>query len=211
MRVEQVNTAQKTALTVGRREIQTGIFKTQQLGAVAVSKLGLQDDAICNTRHHGGPDQAVYLYSVEDYAFWGRQLRGEVQPATFGENLTTSGLDLTQLCVGDWLTSDTLTLQVAAPRIPCNTLATRMNDPHFARRFMQAGRSGAYCRVHTTGSVTAGDTFIHTPWEGDRMPLGEMFQDAHSPLSAEKLRRYLAVPIDLRTRADFEKKLAKAQ
>ena len=103
MQIEQINTAQRTPLVVGNRELETGIFKTARSGSVQVGKLCLEGDAICNTKHHGGPDQAVYLYSLEDYAFWERQLRQDMTPGTFGENLTVSGYDMSELCVGDFL------------------------------------------------------------------------------------------------------------
>ena len=49
-------------------------------------------------------------------------------------------------------------LELTAPRIPCNTLVTRLEDPGFVKRFGDAGRPGAYARVIHTGSVAAGMT-----------------------------------------------------
>lgn len=209
MKIEQVRTAKRTGLSVGGREINTGIFKEPQNSRVPVSKVGLASDAVCNTKHHGGPDQAVYLYSIEDYAFWSRQLAKDVPFGAFGENLTVSGFDMAKLCVGDQLVSSHLTLQVAAPRIPCNTLAARMQDAQFAKKFMQANRSGAYCRVLATGDVGAGDKFDYLPFDGDRLPLTKFFHDAHGKLSRDTLERYLSLPIDVRSRADFESKIGK--
>ena len=211
MRIEQINTGRRTTMVVGNRELETGIIKTARAGAVKVGDLGLEGDAICNMKHHGGPDQAVYLYALEDYAFWERQLKREMPPGTFGENLTVTGSDLQQLCVGDVLTAPGVTLQVTAPRIPCNTLAARMEDRQFARKFVQANRSGAYCRVLKEGHLTAGDEFTWSPYEGDRISLATFFEDSHRRLSADTLRRYLCVPIDERSRRDFEKDLQKAE
>lgn len=209
MKVEQVNTAAKTRLSVGGRDIETGIYKTPQSGRVSVGHLGLENDAVCNTKHHGGPDQAVYLYSLEDYAFWSRQLGKPVEAGAFGENLTLSGFDFSEFCVGDTLTSDALTLQIAAPRIPCSILAARMDDKQLVKKFMQANRSGAYCRVLVTGDVGAEDVFRFTPYDGDRLPLSKYFVDAKRPLGQETLERYLMLPIDERSRADFSSKLRK--
>lgn len=208
MRIEQINTAQRTPMLVGNRQLETGIFKTARQGAVSIGELGLEDDAVCNTKHHGGPDQAVYLYALEDYAFWERQLRRDMLPGLFGENLTVSGGNINELSVGDVLSCSAVTLQVTAPRIPCNTLATRMDDSKFARKFVQANRSGAYCRVLKEGELTAGDELTWSPYEGDRIKLTTFFEDAHRKLSAETLRRYLAVPIDERSRRKFEQALS---
>ena len=209
MKIEQVRTASRRRLSVGGRDIDTGIFKEPHDNRVAIGQSGLADDVVCNTRHHGGPDQAVYLYSVEDYDFWSRQLARQVPPGSFGENLTVSGFDMSQLCVGDQLISTTLNLQITAPRIPCSTLAAVMQDRQFAKKFMQANRSGAYCRVLVTGDAGAGDELAHVPFEGDRLPLTRFFEDAHGQLSRETLARYLSLPIDVRSRADFESKLGK--
>ena len=208
MRIEQINIGSRTLLTVNGRKRETGIFKELSEGPVAVGELGLPGDAICDRKHHGGPDQALYLYSVEDYAWWAQALGQDVPAGTFGENFTSSGQDLSGICVGDVLFSESVTLEVSAPRIPCSTLASRMGDRQFAKKFMKAGRSGAYCRVLETGDVQAGDEFSHRPYDGDRIPLQTLFRDAHSKLSADQLRRYLAVPIDERTRRDFSAKLA---
>lgn len=208
MRIEQINVGARTLLTVNGRKRETGIFKELAEGRIAVGELGLPGDAICNTKHHGGPDQAIYLYSVEDYAWWTETLSQDVPAGTYGENFTTSGQDLSGICVGDVLFSESVTLEVSAPRIPCSTLASRMGDKQFAQKFMKAGRSGAYCRVLETGDVRAGDEFAHRPYDGDRIPLQTFFQEAHSRLSADQLRRYLAAPIDERTRRDFTRKLA---
>ncbi len=209
MRVERVSTGERTKLQVGNRNVQTGIFKAVRSGAISVSREGLEGDAICDRKHHGGPDQAVYLYASEDYEFWARQLNCEMAPGTFGENLTVRGIDLREVCPGDRLTSESLTLEITAPRIPCNVLAARMEDRKFAKKFVQANRSGAYCRVIKEGYVSAGDEFAHLPFEGDRIPLATFFVDAQRGLSADTLRRYLAAPIDIRTRKDFEKDLKK--
>jgi MOSC domain-containing protein YiiM len=208
LRIEQINIGSRTLLTVNGRKRETGIFKEQSKGSISVCELGLPGDAICNRKYHGGPDQALYLYSVEDYAWWAEALGKDVPAGTFGENFTTSGEDLCRVCVGDVLFSESVSLQVSAPRIPCSTLVARMGDKQFAKKFMKAGRSGAYCRVLETGDVQAGDEYVRRPYDGDRIPLQTFFKDAHSKLSADQLRRYLAAPIDERTRRDFARKMA---
>lgn len=208
MRIEQINVGSRRSLMVNGRKRETGIFKERFEGPIALHELGLLGDAICNKKYHGGPDQAIYLYSVEDYSWWSEALGQDIPAGTFGENFTISQQDLCEICVGDILLSDSVTLQVSAPRIPCSTLAARMGDKKFAKKFMKAARSGAYCRVLAAGFVEAWDEFSYRPYEGDRIPLQTFFKDAHSKLSADQLRRYLAAPIDERTRRDFSKKMS---
>ena len=208
MRIEQINIGSRTHLMTNGRKLVTGIFKEQVKGSIAVSELGLLGDEICNKKHHGGPDQAIYLYSLEDYAWWSYTLGQDILAGTYGENFTISGQDLSEICVGDLLFSESVTLQITAPRIPCSILSSRMDDKQFAKRFMEAGRPGAYCRVLKSGEAKDGDEFIHRHYANDRIPLKVFFKDAHAKLSADVLRRYLAAPIDMRNRQEFAKKLA---
>src|SRR5436190_1625571 len=55
---------------------------------------GVVGDEICDRRHHGGDDQAVYAYAREDLDGWQDELGRELSGGLFGENLTTSGVDV---------------------------------------------------------------------------------------------------------------------
>src|SRR5690606_18740529 len=70
----------------------TAIFKQPQTGPVAVHELGLTGDEIADLKHHGGLDQAVYLYGQPDYDWWESAESRPMTAAMFGENLTIAGL-----------------------------------------------------------------------------------------------------------------------
>jgi len=146
----------------------TGIYKTPVDVAVWVQtprpknsgpgQSGLVGDVICDIRHHGGPDQAVYAYAREDLDWWGRLLGRELPDGMFGENLTTEGLNLTNAVIGEcWRVGAELVLQARVPRIPCATFAARMAEPRWIKRFTEVGVTGVYLRVVTPGDVRAGD------------------------------------------------------
>ena len=82
----------------------TGIFKKPQTGPVHIGPLGLQGDAICDLKHHGGLDQAVYLYGQPDYDFWSQELGRKIGPGIFGENLTIANLESASINLGDHFT-----------------------------------------------------------------------------------------------------------
>ena len=208
MRIIQVNTGAAQRLSGAIFDGQTGILKTTREGRVAVHALGLDGDAVIDTRHHGGPDQAVYLYRSEDYAWFSEQLGRPVAPGSFGENLTAAGLREPGLAIGTRLEGPDLVLEVSAPRIPCRTLAQRMDDPGFVKKFLLARRPGIYLRVLKEGVVAAGDTFTVTPPAGFQVDTLEVFDAVQRRLDRGEIERLLAVPIDVRTRADLEKRLA---
>jgi len=120
---------------------------------------GLVGDTIGNHKVHGGDDQAVYVYAREDLDTWEIQLQRKLINGNFGENLTTSGIDVTQARIGErWhIGTDGLVLEVSAPRTPCRTFQAFLNLNHWIKTFIQAGKPGAYLRVISPGTVRAGD------------------------------------------------------
>ena len=122
---------------------------------------GLAGDAVSDRRHHGGDDQAVYAYAREDLDFWQQELGRELPAGVFGENLTTTGLDLGACRIGErWQVGATLVLEVSRPRIPCRTFAEVLAERGWVRRFTQEARTGTYLRVVVPGPVAAGDRIV---------------------------------------------------
>lgn len=131
--------------TVPGKRYKSGIFKEPSLLPAKIGVYGLEGDAVLDTAHHGGLDQAVYCYCQADYDWWTEQLGEAIGPGTFGENLTLSGIANADVHIGDRFHGREVLLEVTSPRIPCNTLAARMGDPGFVKRFHAANRSGFYC------------------------------------------------------------------
>ena len=183
------------------KSYKTGIFKTSTDAAVVVDREGLLGDAICNRKHHGGPEQAVYGLGAIDLAWWSKELGRTLEPGTFGENLVIEGLDSRSVSVGDRIETESVLLEVTSTRIPCNTLTARMGDPAFAKRFMLAGRPGFYCRVLRGGVIQAGDPATYTPFEGAPVTMPELLRTYGKNVSEEDRLRYLAAPINDKLRA----------
>jgi MOSC domain-containing protein YiiM len=210
MNLLNINIGRMTPLPGVKGVGQTGIFKTPVAGPVMVTTLGLEGDAIADTRHHGGPDQAVYVYGAPDYAWWAAELGRPLLPGTFGENLTLDGLASARLSVGDRLHLAEVVLEVTAPRIPCATLAARMGEPAFVKRFRAAERPGVYCRVIREGQAAAGEVVRLEPHPGPTITVLEMFRDYYANEWDEaKLRHHLAAPVAIRDRVEMEERLAR--
>ena len=188
----------------------TGIVKRPTDQPVEIGPLGLSGDTISSKKHHGGPDQAVYVYGEDDYAWWVVELGRPLDPGTFGENLTVAELATGAAMVGDRLhVGDAVVLEVTCGRIPCGTLTAHMGIRAFSRRFRTAARPGLYCRVIEPGAVQTGDAVRYEPAAEATLSvfeLGEMFY-APDP-TREQLERLLAAPIDERGRRDIERQLA---
>lgn len=150
-----VNVGKPRSVEFRGRTISTGIYKSPVEGSVQVAGVNLAGDVQADRRVHGGVDKAVYAYAAEDYMWWGEQLGRMLTPGTFGDNLTTEGINLGDAVVGQrWRINDT-TLEISEPRTPCYKLGIRMDDPGFPAEFSAAGRPGSYLRIIREGSLAA--------------------------------------------------------
>jgi MOSC domain-containing protein YiiM len=156
-RVISVNTGLEADLIIGGRPGRTAIDKRPAAAPVPVRFLGLDGDVCVDTENHGGAEQAVYAYAREDLDWWVEQLGRELPSGTFGENVTTAGLDVTGALIGETWQLGTAVVQVTSPRIPCVTFQSWLGEEHWVKRFARGGRPGAYLRVLTEGAVAAGD------------------------------------------------------
>lgn len=210
MKLLSVNIGQ--AGTVQRKDYRekTGIFKLPTDQAVQIGALGLAGDVILSEKHHGGVDQAVYIYGDADYDWWRNELGRELAAGIFGENLTISDLESATFAIGDILHVGEVTLQVTAPRIPCKTFAARMEDPQFVKKFRAAERPGLYCRVLKEGSVQVDNAVRVEKYTESTVTLLDCYRDFYEPdLREAAIRRFLEAPIAIRMRTEKEEQLVK--
>ena len=151
----------------------TSIEKRPVVGPVAVGRLGLEGDQVSDTRHHGGVDQAVYAFAREDLDFWVERLGTPIRDGQFGENLTTTGIDVNEAEVGEHWRIGGVLLEVASIRIPCNDFKRWMGVSGYdatawVKRFAEVGRVGPYLRVLGEGELAAGEPVevVHRPGHG---------------------------------------------
>ncbi len=208
MTVASVNVGAATTISHGRREFLTGIDKRPVDGRVRVSPDGLTSDTICNLEHHGGIDQAVYVYGVNHYAWWSEQLDRDLSLGMFGENLSIESLP-DDLKAGDRFVIGDVVLEATGPRIPCGTFAARMQDAQFGMAFRRAERPGFYFRVIESGDIGPGDTVELRPSDRNSgvtmVELFRLYYEVNPDSGA--LRRALDAPIAERLRNRFQQKL----
>ncbi|MEU5956861.1 MOSC domain-containing protein [Streptomyces sp. NPDC047525] len=195
----------------------TGIDKQPAEGAVRVAApgakgaagSGVAGDEVCDLRHHGGNDQAVYAYAREDLDEWERLLGHPLANGSFGENLTTSGLDVNGAKIGErWRVGPDLLIEVTSARIPCQTFQGHLGETKWVKRFTQQGAPGAYLRVIEPGEIRGDDTIevVHRPGhdvtvalqfkavttERELLPRLLAAGDALHPEAIEAARKYVA-------------------
>jgi MOSC domain-containing protein YiiM len=157
--------------SVGR----TGIDK-RPVPSLQLTAAGVLGDQVLDTKRHGGFDKAAYAYSIDDLRWWEKEIGSDLTPGSFGENLTTAGIDVTGAVIGErWQIGQAL-LEVSEPRIPCRVFAGFWKRPELVKEFTAAARPGAYLRVIESGSVSASDAIVIVSKPEHGFTIGQAFR-----------------------------------
>ncbi len=175
-----VNVAQARLLEA-KPQLVSAIDKLPARGPVTVGNVSLDGDEVADKQSHGGTYQAVYAFANEDLEWWGSELGKPVRPGLFGENFTTSELDLNSCVIGEQWLVGTARFQVSSVRIPCANFQRWMalsgfDDTQWVKRFTERGRPGVYLSILDRGYIQAGDPIdvIDQPSHG--LTAGTMFR-----------------------------------
>lgn len=172
----------------------TAIDKRPVSDVRQVTTAGVAGDQRADIPNHGMPEQAVYAYALEDYQWWEAELGIDISAGKFGENLTTTEIDVTNAVIGQTWRIGTTLLQVTGPRIPCGTFARWVDIDKWVKRFMAEGMPGTYFQVLEAGAITAGDKIeiVTTPEHG--VTVCDVFQLVAGDRDADRLARVIACP-----------------
>jgi len=134
----------------------TAFFKEPISGPAMLGQTGLEGDGVADTRYHGGPENAVCVYSGDHFAPWQTELpEVDLQPGAIGENFTIEGATEDDVCIGDVFTVGGARVQISKPRQPCSAIARRWGVKDFVERIQRTARTGWYLRVLEEGVVEA--------------------------------------------------------
>ena len=161
MKVISVNIGEKKEVNYKGKLVETGIFKFPVNYPIFLGEEDVENDAVIDRRYHGGIDQAVYAYSENHYAYW-KELYPNLEWhfGMFGENLTISNLEETEIQVGDTYKLGETIIEVTKPRQPCMKLGLVFGTQHILKQFWNSTKSGIYFKVLQTGNVTVDDELI---------------------------------------------------
>lgn len=138
-------------------EGRTGIDKRPATSKVKFENDGVEGDVVVDRKHHGGYDKAVYAYAREDADWWESEIGRALSNGSFGENLTTTGIDVNAALIGERWQIGSVILEVSEPRIPCRVFAGFWDRPTLIKDFTDARKSGAYLRIIQEGEISADD------------------------------------------------------
>src|SRR3954462_13019995 len=174
----------------------TGVFKDPVAGPCRVRKLNIDGDGQGDLAGHGGEQRAVFVYQIDSYRYWERELgRGDLVYGQFGENFTVEGLSDQDVCIGDRYGIGTAVFEVTQPRVTCYRVGIRMNDPRIPALLVSHHRPGFYFRVLEEGGVQAGDDIVKLASGPEQMPVAEADALLYLPgHTRQQLLRALRIP-----------------
>jgi ferredoxin-NADP reductase/MOSC domain-containing protein YiiM len=174
----------------------TGVFKDAVSGPRRVGRLNVEGDGQGDLGGHGGEQRAVFVYQMDSYRHWERELgRSDFVYGQFGENFTVEGLSDDEVCIGDRYRIGTALFEVTQPRVTCYRVGLRMNDPRIPALLVSHRRPGFYFRVLEEGEVQAGDEIAKVASGPEQMPVAEVDGLLYLPgHPRQQLLRALRIP-----------------
>jgi ferredoxin-NADP reductase/MOSC domain-containing protein YiiM len=189
------------------KTVHTAIWKTPVNGPRVVRRLNIEGDGQGDVAGHGGERRAVFVYQIDSYRYWQKQLgRDDFVYGQFGENFTVDGLSDAEVCIGDRYRIGGALFEVTQPRVTCYRVGIRMDEPEMAALLVKHGRPGFYLRVLDEGKVEAGDEIARVASGPERMSISEtnalLYMPGHP---RNQLERALRIPaLSAGWRASFE-------
>src|SRR3954465_14877233 len=157
------------------RTVFTGVFKEPVTGPCRVGKLNVEGDGQGDLAGHGGEQRAVFVYQIDSYRYWERELgRVDFVYGQFGENFTIDGLGDDEVCIGDRFRIGEALFEVSQPRVTCYRVGIRMDDPRIPALLVSHHRPGFYLRVLREGDVRAGDEVVKVAAGAGSMTVAEV-------------------------------------
>jgi ferredoxin-NADP reductase/MOSC domain-containing protein YiiM/ferredoxin len=174
----------------------TGVFKNSVSGPRRVRKLNIDGDGQGDLAGHGGKQRAVFVYQIDSYRYWERELgREDFVYGQFGENFTVEGLGDAEVCIGDRYQIGTAVFEVSQPRVTCYRVGIRMDDPRIPALLVSHRRPGFYFRVLEEGEVQAGDEILKLASGPEEMTVAEVDALLYLPgHPRQQLLRALRIP-----------------
>jgi ferredoxin-NADP reductase/MOSC domain-containing protein YiiM len=178
------------------KTVHTAVWKAPVQGRRVVRRLNIDGDGQGDLAGHGGEHRAVFVYQIDSYRYWQKELgRNDFIYGQFGENFTVDGLPDREVCIGDRYRIGSALFEVTQPRVTCYRVGIRMNEPQMPALLVAHGRPGFYLRVLEEGQVEAGDEIVQVGMGPERMTVFEINALLYRPgHPRSQLERALRIP-----------------
>jgi ferredoxin-NADP reductase/MOSC domain-containing protein YiiM/ferredoxin len=195
------------------KTVRTAIWKAPVEGPRMVRRINIDGDDQADRLAHGGEHRAVFVYQIDSYRYWERELgRDDFTHGQFGENFTVAGLADDEVCIGDRYRIGEALFEVTQPRVTCYRVGIRMDEPAMPTLLVAHHRPGFYCRVLEEGLVEAGDEIVKVADGPEQVTVAQIDALLYLPdKSRDLLERALRIPaLSEGWQGSFRELLAKA-
>lgn len=176
MQIISTNIAQPRTIEWRGQLVQTGIYKYAVDAPLFLGKEDVEYDHVMDRRFHGGVDKACYLYSADHYPVWQSKYPDQDWKwGMFGENLTVSGLNESEIRIGDRYQIGEAEVQVSQPRQPCFKLGVRFGDQSVVSDFRELPYPGVYVRVIKPGYLRKDNEMILIERNPNSLSVSQVF------------------------------------
>ncbi len=180
MKIISTNIAKSAIIEWRGQKVETGIYKYAVESPIFLGSEDVANDHVIDRRYHGGSDKACYLYSADHYPFWQTKYPNQDWKwGMFGENLTISGLNESEIRIGDRFRIGDAVVQVTQPRQPCFKLGVRFGDQSVVSDFWTLPYPGVYVRVLLQGEVKTGDEMVLLESDLQSLSVSQVFSIFH--------------------------------
>jgi ferredoxin-NADP reductase/MOSC domain-containing protein YiiM len=213
-RLLSLNVGLPRDITWQGRTVHTGIWKEPVRDRRMVRRLNIDGDGQGDLAGHGGEHRAVFVYQIDSYRYWEKQLgRSDFTYGQFGENFTVEGLADDEVYIGDRYRAGSALFEVTQPRVTCYRVGIRMNEPRMPALLVSHGRPGFYFRVLEEGEVGAGDEIERVMRGPEGLTIAEVDALLYKPgHPADRLERAVRIPaLSTGWHSSFEALLKQAQ
>jgi ferredoxin-NADP reductase/MOSC domain-containing protein YiiM/ferredoxin len=212
-RLLSVNVGRPREVEWEGKTVRTAIWKEPVEGPRMVRRINIDGDDQADRLAHGGEHRAVFVYQIESYRYWERELgRDDFTYGQFGENFTVEGLADDEVCIGDRYRIGAALFEVTQPRVTCYRVGIRMDEPAMPSLLVAHHRPGFYFRVLEEGPAQAGDAIVKVVDGPKRLTIAQVDALLYLPnKSRPRLQRALRIPaLSEGWKGSFRELLAKA-
>jgi ferredoxin-NADP reductase/MOSC domain-containing protein YiiM len=176
--------------------VRTAIWKEPVAGPRMARRMNIDGDDQADRLAHGGEHRAVFVYQIESYRYWERELgRADFTYGQFGENFTVEGLADDEVCVGDRYRIGAAVFEVTQPRVTCYRVGIRMENSAMPSLLVAHHRPGFYLGVLEEGPVEAGDAIVKVAAGPEGLTIAQVDALLYLPnKSRPRLERALRIP-----------------
>src|SRR6516164_2866461 len=162
-RLLSVNVGLPRNIAWQEKTVHTAVWKAPVQGRRMVRRLNIDGDGQGDLAGHGGEHRAVFVYQIDSYRYWQRQLsRSDFTYGQFGENFTVDGMSDDEVCIGDRYRIGEAEFEVTQPRVTCYRVGLRLGEPRLPALLVSHHRPGFYMRVIREGNIQAGNQIVKT-------------------------------------------------